>query len=63
MTMQRGNFILSCDEDDCDAEVDLETTNFEEAKENKWVYQQAGWTYRYNGRTSKDYCPDHDPDD
>jgi len=59
MTMQRGNFILSCDDEDCDREVDLETTEFEMAKDMKAEMQDNGWTYARKNGVYYDYCPDH----
>jgi len=64
MSLRRGNFFMVCDAKDCGEAVNLKTTDFEEAKENKQKYQREGWTHYSAGhRGFRDYCPAHDCDD
>ena len=64
MTLQRVNFILSCDVENCPASVDLETTDFERAKAMKTVVQDHhDWSYCRKRGEFYDLCPDHDEDD
>jgi hypothetical protein len=67
MTMQRGQFEIVCDHDGCDARVDLETYEFEEAIENASERNNPeleGWRSHTKGygKGFSHYCPDHIPE-
>lgn len=60
MSLTRGNFILKCDEKTCSTEIDLGTTNFEDAKEIAKDYKdENGWTTLRRGERYADICGDH----
>ena len=58
MTLSKGNFKVFCDHDGCDEFEDLDTTEFDEAKE---AIEDTGYTTYAGGGRFKHYCPLHDP--
>lgn len=64
MALKRGPFRMVCDAKGCDEFVDLETEDFEEAKEiKKDVEDDNGWTSWGIHNGYKNTCPLHSIDD
>lgn len=60
MALKRKGFVLSCDTQGCDTEIDLETDDFEEAKDQaREERETGGWTTVQRGGSYADICPNH----
>lgn len=60
MSIKRGNFVLRCDHPGCDNVINLETDDFEEAKElSQDEIDDGGWTKVYRNGRYADICPQH----
>lgn len=67
MPLQRGTFEILCDHPDCEARVDLDTYEFEEAislASSRNNSDMEGWRSQSNGygKGFSYYCPDHIPE-
>lgn len=60
MSLRRGTFRVLCDHPGCTEEVDLETNDFEEAKEAKDEHPDMdGWINVRKVTGWQDYCEAH----
>jgi len=60
MALKRKGFILACDMPRCNNFIDLETDDFEEAKDAaRDAREDEGWTVMQTSGQYTDICPDH----